>query len=404
MNWGILLAFIVIVFSRFPFQFVIDSPGKGHYQFDWYAEILTIKWTALALIFICYFSWWVYKKSHWSLGLFLLNTLLSGAYICLWEYNQFIPIASFNNIIQMRFEVMQYLFLIIGIFWICFNIDISLKIKILRGLIYLTVLNSAFVLSELIYMPGAFYCGGIWGNSSMNACSIAVMYPFILEHRFNKNYYINMLIKLLPVVAVMLTKSSMAYATLFVVCVIYSLTINKISIKTAKKIIISALISITLIYTFSEKNLFSSSGRFEIWRFQIKKTLPETCNIVTGCGTGTFNVIGKSAQLFSGLLKQKVYKNYKQPLWPTMHNEFLQIVFENGIIGGILVITLIMMACIKAWKYPALLTSFLGYITFSLGNWPLHMAYTAFLGVFLLSVIFAENLSKKIISSSWRHR
>ena len=84
---------------------------------------------------------------------------------------------------------------------------------------------------------------------------------------------------------------------------------------------------------------FYNSGRFEPWLL-IMNWWYEWANMWLGTGTGTFQWLGPTIQ------------NKDVDLLVFLHNEYLQILFEQGLLGIGLMFSLIFICLKKAWKTP----------------------------------------------------
>jgi O-antigen ligase len=124
-------------------------------------------------------------------------------------------------------------------------------------------------------------------------------------------------------------------------------------------------------YLYKGENLISSSGRVSEWKLFMDWWL-ENSNRWIGTGSGT-------AQWLGPVIQAKT-----ESLFVWFHNEYLQILFEQGIIGLGLAMALLVICIKKAWRRPWLLST-IGGIGFSFfTQFPLRFPISA---LFVLAII-----------------
>lgn len=123
--------------------------------------------------------------------------------------------------------------------------------------------------------------------------------------------------------------------------------------------------------------LFNSSDRFKVWSYMMAKWAHPQ-NILFGTGIGTYHVFSINLQ-HAGNLAPGSY-------WSRMHNEWLQFVFETGIVGSLAFVStyvLAIHAAIKDRLYDLAFALFLFGIYMG-ANSALHHAPPAIFGAWLL--------------------
>ena len=73
-----------------------------------------------------------------------------------------------------------------------------------------------------------------------------------------------------------------------------------------------------------------------------------------------------------------------------LHNDWLQILFEQGPVGLVSVLVLSLYALKKSFRRPYLFGAGCAYCAVMLGNYPLRMALPSFIGVFLLAAVLRK--------------
>lgn len=126
----------------------------------------------------------------------------------------------------------------------------------------------------------------------------------------------------------------------------------------------------------SNSHLFDGGERLGLW----KKMMTYWCTMwqmqVFGIGAGSFMWISFAIDKF------------KMPMFQTMHNDWLQILWEYGAIGLFLAIATFIRACRNVWKDITLLMGVFGAGAFGFTYHPLQY----FPSVFLLCLIFRKAL------------
>lgn len=241
------------------------------------------------------------------------------------------------------------------------------------------ILNSILVILghffKFGYLPEGVGVSGLINYASLNGCLIATTIPFVF---LLPKYFWPLIIA--SIYAVVLSKSSVPYGVL-------ALTLTGLFYKRIfTKKVVYALIIFGLVIgvglVFEGSRLFDSAERFNAYRLFMKTwaDLPNPM-IYFGTGPGTFMVLGPEIQI-----KNKFMVNDRHIfLWTAMHCDYLQVLFETGIIG----LGLFCLLGYRALKYHYencvyKFSATLGYLGMMLFNYPLRYYLTLSLGVVLL--------------------
>lgn len=303
-------------------------------------------------------------KIHWSLGLAFAATLLCGVLTSDGLFYRQAPLAHYNYI---RLVSMQSL----ATFFLIFIAAEKINIKsALRLFVAANTLNSVLVIYEFIKIHDGFASGGFLINSSMNSSFIACTMAFCQ-------------LWLLPVFlsAVFCAKASVPIAV--------AATVLLFRFAKRKQIIYAVLIAIGTIYLgyHLDKDFLNGSGRFENWKASMIYWT-QNINKWIGGGSGTYR--------FSGSViteQRKIVQDLRMQaglVWGTMHNEFLQVVFESGYIGITSVAILLGHAFWYCRKNSAVFSALAGYCVFSFFNMPLRYVPTALFGAIILRASFGS--------------
>ena len=136
---------------------------------------------------------------------------------------------------------------------------------------------------------------------------------------------------------------------------------------------------------FMKEDFFNDNGRFQIWRISLEYFFdPEKgVNQFFGTGSGSFFMLGPTIQLNFGYSPKLVFL--------FMHNDFLQILFEQGYIGLFLVLAVGVCALRKAFDRPWLFAALCTYGAILATQYPLRYLASAFIGALLLAEVYGCN-------------
>ena len=250
------------------------------------------------------------------------------------------------------------------------------------------MLYSKILEDSAILRLNPFYCGGIFGNASINSTFIACTFPLFAfnERREDMEKLMSSIggmvafciVAAIPMLAVALSGSSMGVGVMVVAFVSYLFSlktshITNASIRIASVIVVSS-IGLTIGYLMFGENLFDASGRFYIlpigWDW-----LMTYGSWALGEGQGASQLIVPLIQKLSGPPRSYFY---------FFHNDWFQILFELGVVGFVLFSIMSVFVAIRSFDRPWLFSAVCAYGAAMAGNFPLHVASFAVLGVFLI--------------------
>jgi O-antigen ligase len=134
-----------------------------------------------------------------------------------------------------------------------------------------------------------------------------------------------------------------------------------------------------------DSRLLNDSNRIDFYKIVINDFINNR-NIYFGTGTGTFNVYSIGMQIVNNFMIKQWF------MW--CHSDWLQILYENGIIGILLALYVLVSALIKSRKNLALVSAISAYASAMIFSYPLHYAHTALLACFLILLAFSEKTDK----------
>lgn len=293
--------------------------------YGWLSSV-TFAWFSFSAlrIFAAPISPYVHEEEIW-------NSSLSQASAC-----AFIGVVLVCSCIQM-FTVRAWIFI--------FNL--------------VAILNSFLILGGLPF--GAPY--GLLFNASMSGCLNAVLFPLFFE----RDGKVPILSAIVIPLSVLATQKNQPIALLF-----FSLGVVLIKRRHWKELALAIAASFLTGLLLIGHMFGNSEGRTEVWTLAFN-FFRDHANPFLGTGLGTFYYIGPWLTL----------KPFGQGfLW--LHSDWLQIGFECGAIGLVLMALLFFRACYRSRGNLVLSTSLLTFGAFGIANFPLHNPISACLGAFLL--------------------
>lgn len=147
---------------------------------------------------------------------------------------------------------------------------------------------------------------GYLGNWGMNVCLLVCLTPFVPRYM----WFISGLL-------VILSDASTAYAVIAVVFLS--------EWRAQWRMVIPGLICVAVAAAFLSPHLLSDSERFMNWKVYVAYWWENSS--LLGFGPGSFAPIGPYLQVINGIKNQSL-------LW--VHNEYIQVLFEFGIVGFVL--------------------------------------------------------------------
>jgi hypothetical protein len=138
----------------------------------------------------------------------------------------------------------------------------------------------------------------------------------------------------------------------------------------------TSLIVLAATAYFHSGALFDGSERLQVYAHFMRMWSKDWIAIVAGIGPGSFMWISLSESRF------------KAPLFLQMHSDFLQIIFELGVIGFGLALWVFVDAVRRAWERPRILSALFGFYAFTLTYHPLRFFPTAILSAYIFVKAF----------------
>jgi O-antigen ligase len=216
-------------------------------------------------------------------------------------------------------------------------------------------------------------------NSSMDPMLIAILFPVLLRFspsNLKKKFWWKLALFALPIIAILLCKGSVGVGVLLLAIV----TMGIMDKEHLIHLVPAAIIGVIAYLTFDGR-LFADSYRFEMYRI-VFDWFKENANYWIGTGPGT------GWSLLPYIQKSKGYLPNAYFTW--LHSDWLEIIFEVGLIGFLLSAKIAYDAikrCIVNDE-RALAVSIISYCGAMIFNMPNRWFVSAFVGACLLRLSY----------------
>lgn len=224
-------------------------------------------------------------------------------------------------------------------------------------------------------------------NGSADASILAVLCPvLVLRNNWFTRWgifqrpWVAAPLALVPLVAIGCTSSSTGVAAACVACLVMVGT--SYSFRSKKKFVIGLLISLlpfAAIPFFVKDHFLNDNGRHEVWKLMMGFWADRSDQLF-GLGGGTFFYAGPVIQLRSGY--------QYNILFGFMHNEYLQLLWEQGYVGFALILATGLATLKRSLDRPWLLASLFTYGFIMLTQYPFRFFSSALIGALLVREAF----------------
>lgn len=240
----------------------------------------------------------------------------------------------------------------------------------------LAVFDSALVIA---------YGFGLFNNGSMDATFIAMTYISIASRPDHPGYrratlsegLYYFLAAVLPLVAIFMAKGTASY-------IVLAASIGAFLFAKKRYFLcwIGSALTVGIgIYSIKSLYFFQPNGRFKEWHMQML-WWKEHANIWLGTGAGSFEIIGPAVDM--------LYDGRKSSLFLFMHNDYLQALFEFGIVGFSLFMTLLGVCLWKTRNKPWIFASVVALAVAGSMQFPFRFFLTQFWAVILIREAHAK--------------
>lgn len=330
-------------------------------------------------------SFEVGRKLHWSLGVALSVLLLSGGYQ--FFLPQFYPVPV-NPVFIARAggETLYSISLLLLFSILLISQSKRFFSNCLTIMFFLALIDSIVLITGLVLFKHGdpnFQPHGILFSGTADACFIACMLPMTFER-----FMWRLPFAALMFAAILCAHSNTAFASVGVGLIFFSIDTMELK-KWLPVTILLAVVFALGGYFVLGSHFLENSGRFPVWASMFEM-FRHFANPIFGFGTGTFSSWG---QVF-----QMVYGYGLHTFWLWLHNEPLEILWENGILGLTTVLLVFWFLMKRTYHQSVAFPIAAVYAFTGLTEMPLRLFITQFLGVCLLSEAFKASYLKPILN------
>lgn len=229
----------------------------------------------------------------------------------------------------------------------------------------IAALNAALIVACFVY-SGTPY--GLLCNPSMSGCLQVCLLPLFISSKGRKCAPLGVL---LMVVTALLTAQSQPIAGVFLLGGILLILAREYGL-----LFLASLLAPIVGYLIAGHDLLNSTGRWGNWQLVLSQW--RLTNPLVGLGTGTFPIWG-------------IALTSSQPdKWTFAHSDWLQILFEQGVIGLTLTLWCFCDVLQKAWQRKEQFVAVLLYGAWGIANMPLRFPLACLYGMFILRWVYSD--------------
>lgn len=360
------------------------------------------KWIPLEALGVLIIDWSIFKRYGWLIGVSFLWPIIWA----LWIFGDQSVLAHSNggSVLAIENVVLKAT---IAFVLVVVPIALSKKewhLSIEDAFGALCIIDSIVVIVQKFFHAEIL---GLLGNPSMNGCFIALSLPYLLlkprtqqyaflaiedlKPRDWLNVFIDLALIVITVVAIFLIGRTGPIVAFGFVVISHLLCENEMNkkISFSTRMFLGALLMVSLsicCMTFIP-NFFHDSGRISIWKHCLDWWW-KNANVWVGTGNGTFFHIGPVVQTIYNINYDPIKEQGNFFIWA--HNDWLQTLIEQGILGFTLLASVFVTAVVKCWKnkWSYEFSVVIGFGVIAFFNFPFHQAPMALLGINCITRIF----------------
>jgi hypothetical protein len=261
----------------------------------------------------------VRKKTHWSAALTFLLCTGSAAYVTFYPDS---PFKEYGFCSEAAFDTVGAQ----ALAWLTLIVVVTISLSKRQLTLWVEAFCFAGLLSSCIMIIKFFIKlppDAIFDNPSLDSTFLALTLPFTFYSL--RNYTkILLFFLILNVLAIGVSKSHTGMTLLAFESLLYLILTFRRSLVTALAIFSIPLAVLAMQVLIGAEKFGQSSGRTTIWKITLAQFV-SLGNYVFGNGSGTFWILSPDAQKLNGITM----------IFPFVHNEPLQVLFEQGIVGVI---------------------------------------------------------------------
>lgn len=361
---------------------------------NYYGDVHWGPWFAVLFMASVAFAKWVTQRSHWSAGLCVFWSLFSGLFVFAFWKNHYWGNPSNIVVILHDLGAQAYAAMFACAFLVAsltkkqfaHVLDGFAFVGFFQGIIFLLVVESSYIWPfGLVHFPEVFKLEaglqGLFGNTSMAACVSAMTLPLIFEREVFRWKWLRVMAVVLALCVVYVAQSSMGFLILMISVGAYFFAKTPIVTRKLQYAGLAILATIVLGQLFDYQFFqLSKIDRFKAWEVffgYFKDQVPK----VTGAGNGSFWFLGPVMQMGAKLPNDQGY-------WVWAHNDWLQLLYEQGVTGFLIGLNLLFCVLKYSFKNPVIFACAAAYAFLCFGMYPTNLAFTGVFGMVLVRAAF----------------
>jgi hypothetical protein len=346
----------------------------------------------LGILWISVACW---RRVHWSAGLAFASTALSSMSVFgfpLNPYRNFDPVAQ----LSLQNEALESVFYFLVLVFAFSTTRGRHRLALMGGAAWFCLIDSLFVIGQAVAGFPPDHRGAFLGNHSLNACVIAMTYPlsdgkffqwlvlmFPESWRASARTVLDQLRTWAPIVAVLLSQSSMGIGVLCISFAAAAIAAVRFRYAFFMSALIWALLLVPAYFFWGGPGLFHDSDRFSTWHLMMSWWWGNASHLF-GTGQGTYFLLAPYIQ---------TQAHYHEGFWWTwLHSDWLQVLFEQGIVGLVAYGAVFVSAATRALRTrrPWLFAAICSAAATALGNFPARMMLPSTVMVLVASIAFMD--------------
>lgn len=324
---------------------------------------------------------WVRPRFGLIPALFLIFLTASSLWVWMWEHNRYVTVNPYDQMALRYFaadSLLKTVLLLVPAMVFSKEREDFYLIGALASLGFCLINSVAIFIQFLSYgCKTSNSCGGILGNPSISVSLMVCMLPLFVEKK------IDLVIVAIIGAAVLLSKSSIGIGLLFLFGVLFFF--RKLSLRIISASLLSGLGFLAAAYLVYGNEFFNDSDRFVVWKFMMERWM-HPGNLFFGTGFGTYHVFSINLQHYGGIAPGSH--------WSFLHNDWMQILFETGIIGLVLGLMTYILSIKRAWEEKPVLFSIILFGAYMFLNPALHLPYPILFGTWIFTYALRRPLQK----------
>lgn len=306
------------------------------------------------------------RKVHWSLALLGVGIVTSALHSC---FSVESPYAQYGSFMITAFDsvVAKALVEILLIAFLLYDFECA-------HVYWIGFLGLGCVEAVRLFFGHDPMSISIWDNQAMGASWLAAFLPLAAAQSKWPHPKLSWPV-ILFVPAILWSGSSVAFATLFVG--LAAPAILKLQIRRVLQLVVVAIGSG---FMFLHSELLNDNGRRELWR-EVWEFWQANVSPWFGSGTGSFELYGPHINVSNG-------NNHTLFIWT--HNDWLQILFEQGVLGLVLALTCLGFCLYRTRSRPHLFSAVLCFAFIMVAQMPWRYLPSALYGAVLLRAILGR--------------